>query len=597
MPSRSHMRLLNRVTAHGSADAGVVMILVVMTMVLATAFVTAGLAYSAQSQRFSRHDQDWNAALAAAQAGVEDYIAHLNRNDNYARQVTFADCANVAIQGPKAPSTNTCSWTSSTPVGWQPVNPGQPGGPAFHYDVDPSDLDRSGTVQVTSTGRVNGVRRTLQSSVGRGGSTDFLYYTDHEDADPDNQVSYPSAMPANCYLYWWGRSKDTPKSVTAAQRKGNNAGCREITFIGGDVFDGKVHTNDTPLYSPGGNGALPTFLQGVETSDPACKAAVRTNSSTWTACDRNGTGAQFGTNFPVYAEALDLADNSEAFSGYPGCQYSGATRIKFNSDGTMTVWSKETSPGTSACGGSAPFGKTVPVPNDMVIYAKAAPTQRVCKAGEIDGTLPLGTYDGTNKQASYTQDANTAYTDQHCGRGNMFIEGTLKGRVTVAAQNSIVITNDMLLAGGLTGSDLLGLVASNSVEIYHPVLNKYDCVTAKKSTSCAGTTYTYGPPTSTTYPRDVAGKGFKVYASIQTLQHSFFVQSYDQHAMGLGKLTVVGSIAQKWRGAVGTGDGTTGYFKDYSYDKRLKYSSPPYFPQFINAVWSSRAVGEVQAAY
>jgi hypothetical protein len=86
-----------------------------------------------------------------------------------------------------------------------------------------------------------------------------------------------------------------------------------------------------------------------------------------------------------------------------------------------------------------------------------------------------------------------------------------------------------------------------------------------------------------------------VFASIQTLQHSFWVQSYNRGA-DLGKLSVRGSIAQKWRGAVGTAGGT-GYQKDYSYDARLKFSSPPYFPQWTNAVWSAKTTGELKAQY
>ena len=48
----------------------------------------------------------------------------------------------------------------------------------------------SGIVQVTSTGKVGKTTRSLQVGVGRGGSTDFLYYTDEQDADPNNAQAY-----------------------------------------------------------------------------------------------------------------------------------------------------------------------------------------------------------------------------------------------------------------------------------------------------------------------------------------------------------------------------------------------------------------------
>ena len=55
-------------------------------------------------------------------------------------------------------------------------------------------------------------------------------------------------------------------------------------------------------------------------------------------------------------------------------------------------------------------------------------------------------------------------------------------------------------------------------------------------------------------------------------------------------------IAQKWRGAVGTSGGT-GFAKDYSYDSRLQFASPPYFPQWTNAAWGSKVTGELSPKY
>ena len=51
-------------------------------------------------------------------------------------------------------------------------------------------------------------------------------------------------------------------------------------------------------------------------------------------------------------------------------------------------------------------------------------------------------------------------------------------------------------------------------------------------------------------------------------------------------LTVNGAISQKFRGAVGTfgGDGT-GYIKDYNYDDRLRYISPPHFLDPVESAW------------
>jgi hypothetical protein len=75
----------------------------------------------------------------------------------------------------------------------------------------------------------------------------------------------------------------------------------------------------------------------------------------------------------------------------------------------------------------------------------------------------------------------------------------------------------------------------------------------------------------------------RIDAAILSLQHSFTVDNHDCGAK-LGNLTVNGAIAQKYRGPVGT-TGGTGFIKDYNYDDRLRYRSPPYFLEPIAASW------------
>jgi hypothetical protein len=54
----------------------------------------------------------------------------------------------------------------------------------------------------------------------------------------------------------------------------------------------------------------------------------------------------------------------------------------------------------------------------------------------------------------------------------------------------------------------------------------------------------------------------------------------------LGTLTVNGAIAQKFRGPVGQfGSSPSGYIKNYNYDDRLLYRSPPYFLDPVQSAW------------
>lgn len=56
-----------------------------------------------------------------------------------------------------------------------------------------------------------------------------------------------------------------------------------------------------------------------------------------------------------------------------------------------------------------------------------------------------------------------------------------------------------------------------------------------------------------------------------------------------------GSIAQRFRGAVGKG--TNGYLKAYGYDTSLGSYTPPFFPQPVVTTYKVTSQIEVAAAY
>lgn len=621
-------------------DSGMALLLVVSTMLIVTMTASAGLTYAMNSLPVSRHDQDYKAALAAAQAGVDDYIEHLNANDDYWNTV---DCTNIAMQGPAITPTSDCRYKPT--VQWDYfTDPVHNTGPAFHYDVDSQGLTGGRGIVVTSTGKSNNVSRTLQVTVGKGGSQDYVYYTDYEQADPGNAMVYPpqagstTANPPNspfCRgvdsngqkvtdIYWY-HSPDSPSPGSREQydNSWSSYPCTEITFIGGDELDGPVHFNDTPLISGSAK-----FDQGYQTSDPACQNYPIDGHIT--DCERDSGGSPvFGPGYgPAYAAPLYLADNSAQLAisaasvTTPGCIYTGSTRIVFKADGTMQVWSPDVANQTlpARCGGAAVRNATgasgVAVPDGGVIYVQASTDKHQCAPAEIsnaDGVvgdsddLPLS-YSQTPTVTTRTRhgwqtttyppiqvpDINFQLADQYCGEGNAYVEGVLKGHVTIGTANSIIVTGDIKLNSGLnSNNDMLGLVAGNSVEVYHPAMQ--NCSQWASGTQCQSWSGTISEfPNWRSTSTITSGGGTEIDGSIQTLQHSFYVQRYNIGA-NMGTLTVWGSIAQRWRGIVG--QGTAGFTKAYHYDKRLKYSSPPYFPQWVNASWSQQHGGEISAAY
>ena len=47
--------------------------------------------------------------------------------------------------------------------------------------------------------------------------------------------------------------------------------------------------------------------------------------------------------------------------------------------------------------------------------------------------------------------------------------GTLAGQLTIASQNDIIIKGNLVYHQYPSGTDVLGLIANNDVDIYHPV--------------------------------------------------------------------------------------------------------------------------------
>jgi hypothetical protein len=502
-----------------NGEHGVAMVTVMMIVLVLTLLMVATVNYAIQSEPLSRRDQDWNAALAAAQAGVDDYLYRLQQDGNYYL---------FSTSNPPTPANPAFT-------GWQtipgPANQGQ-----FHYSVDISQFGSQGVVQLASTGRVRGVQRTIRASLRRRGFLDYLYMTDFESLDPlSGFYTDPATATAQCSRYWWqgrpeGNDRDDP--------------CVRISFVTGDTINGPLHSNDTISVngSPRFNGDATTGYSGRMSCPTSSTYTYR-----WHGLSGCGDTPQFLSGDPETVPLLPLPTSNTAIkietdraAGKTGCLYNGPTRIVLNSSGTMTV----TSPFTTSASYASCVGSNVPLPTNGVIYVQNVPTTQVA------------TCTGGQNRLGYPIPADV--TTYQCRTGDVFLSGTLRGRLTIAAENNIVIVSDTTYtATGPGSNDMLGLIANNFVQVYHPVN-----IGGQNLNDNRNPTATFRDP--------------QIHAAILALTHSFIVQNYDEGAK-LGTITVNGVIAQKWRGPVGTGGGSgTGYLKNYGYDDRLQYASPPF---------------------
>ena len=140
----------------------------IATMVLSM-LALATVDYAVGSQNISHHDQNWNGALAAAEAGIDDYIFRLSENGNYWQY----NADEPAARRQPGLHHSTCRCRAAQPTS------------KFRYDVDASTiaherhreahLDREGSATRPAPCRATLRRRSF---------LDYLYFTDFETVDP-----------------------------------------------------------------------------------------------------------------------------------------------------------------------------------------------------------------------------------------------------------------------------------------------------------------------------------------------------------------------------------------------------------------------------
>lgn len=156
--------------------------------------------------------------------------------------------------------------------------------------------------------------------------------------------------------------------------------------------------------------------------------------------------------------------------------------------------------------------------------------------------------------------------------GNVAISGVLRGRVTLASPNDIVIADDVTYAtdpGAGSCLDILGLLAAGNVIVANNTIN------APQRPANGQNMFTYDDTKDEFIHSVVLALGqFRVqdHASGPTNE-----ERCENTNWGRGCLYLTGGIIQSTRGPVGTSGGT-GNLKRYSYDRCAATDPPPYFP-------------------
>jgi hypothetical protein len=561
-----------RQTARPIADEGAALVTVMLVMMLLTSLVTAAVGYGLSAQPLSRRDQDAVAALAAAQAGIDDYLFRVRSSEFEQRSSTNL---------PPAPDNGPFLSTS-----WQAV-PGATNGARFHYDAKLN----TGALTVTSSGRVRNVTRTVQVLLRRASFLDYLYFTDFEVNSPESGFygTNGSLAATQCPAYWWGDMRQSPVGPGRPDPDLNStAVCTRISFGPSDVINGDLHSNDTISINGNTrfNGDVTTSLPNAICT-PARRWWNRNNAFTGCGTPLGGTPVFSRTGDPAYQPILQLPQTSGALrtdAEGSGCLFIGPTQLTLNSTGTMTT----TSPFTTATTTDADnFTRCVGTNKALpgVIFTRNALTSSPDETGG-----QCAGYTGNRLGFPIANDI----TRYECASGDIFVSGVLNGRLTVAAENDVVVVDDVTYQsyGQTTEDDMLGLIAEQFVRVYHPIScpsnQTVDANNVRVCRNLQGANLA-----DTRFNTDTGGlfRDPKIHAAILALNDSFGVAQFNNGAQ-LGTLTVYGAIAQKWRGAVAL-TGASGYVKDYGYDPRLAYEGPPSFVDPVGKPWKVKAFAEV----
>ncbi|ROS58982.1 hypothetical protein EDF38_1822 [Frigoribacterium sp. PhB160] len=594
-------------------DSGMAMAMALIFGMVLVVMAATALTVATSGLKKADTDQDWNGALSAAYAGIEEYQSRLANDNSYFKygnddapftKATASKAAGSTIDTaslilPTGDQANKAFGIGATGT-WATV-PGSAGTSQYRYEVDRSLYASKGTLTIRATGKVGSSTRSVVADLRQKGFIDYLYFTDFEFKDP--MLSGRSVTNCNAV---------SSKHAWEGRVTGDN--CGEIAFGSGDKIYGPAHSNDTLRVCDA------TFFEAVTTAKPDKTPLTYTRqSSTGAGC----TGQDFKKGDPVGVGTIGMPDTNEdqrretrndltsSDVPLPGCLYTGPTDIVFTDDGKMTVKSPYTKatrtkgdaktategsaladcgiPGQAAGQLGSAGGATIPVPANNLIYVQNIPLPSLLGKSNVNATAAIGDMTDTscgNNHVGYpvsgevapaggssasrydagaTGDGTCAYSAR---AGDAFVKGTFRGQLTIATENYLYVTGDLKYSTTDATTNILGLAPTSTLWVWNPMSSS-------------------NKPLLTAQNREING-------SVLSLRHSFTIQNVGKGGER-GTLTVKGSIAQAYRGIVHSGD--NGYIKNYTYDTRLRYMAPPKFLSPVTTSYGVTTLSEVKAGY
>lgn len=598
-------------------------------------------------------------ALAAAEAGIDDYRARLVLNGDP------ADVDSDAFNN------------------WVPV----PGGEAqaeFTYTADDSESDAAGQIKVISTGRSGDATRTVVAMIAKRTTLDYAYVSNLETEAPDRPGVYTGAplTAAQAKILCnrqWDQYDFTNLKASSPFFQGSghrNSGlCTFEPIDSAQRWIGRAHTNDVWYFdlSQSVFTEVPTSSCTTGTLANECPPAQRWADPADIPLIGNATGARNSFTLyeipapytsvawnPTFESELEIPiapDGIKADAIAKGCLFTGPTRIRFFPNGKMAVTSPDTPTGSvnSFClEGGKPTYYANPAPiaaatqpthlldyNAMVaagfngvIYtqdATNAATAASCsvKAGTnrypfvipsppaaysdmktyslpeypVSGPLFSGgaTLRGFPLEAMWKNgNPSDPWTTGQCLKGSVYTQGAYVGKMTLVADQDIVITGKLMDANVLNHTTPLSSATPTVAEVKASTYGVPDPSIPKAAANALAVIperflYTFMPEENN------GGGGWDVNNMRDVILNFVAIVTNgclatQSRPSSMGNMTFVGSLGQRFRCEIATG-GNTGYkFFHLRYDERLAHGiRPPNTSQlFEQEPWKIEQMYEVR---
>jgi hypothetical protein len=588
----------------------------------------------AQHYPIVQRDQIVHEAYRAMQAGVNNYLSMANSNpDTVICGATFDKVSNYPNPTTSSTSTPTLPTGSQlcsgfTTGSWITVpNLASTSGPgAWYLYGSPTIYDCTGsssqcpqTVWVSMTvvgasnvGAITSYTPGTVSFQPQNGFLLNLWWLNYDQEDP---TTVPGSQ--SCTWYW----VPNPDAL--------GSGCQPVDFVSGETLNGNIFSND-PIFICSDSSGSPTVNGTVESADSSAFVADPDSKSCGSTVLGSPTQIPNETVEPIPTD--DVILGSEAAQN--GCLYEGPTELQLAeytgsvSQYVGTYGMDVTSPGTATGGYKSTndaldgasnasicmpssSGGWVPYPKNGIDFVEDCTSSDTSCTGS-SAFNPLGQggndlYAPDDSESGWAGPSATTNSGS-ATNGDVLVEGTVQGPLTIAAQNNVVITGNLCYASWIvsgtcdttppalnaTSTDVLGLIAYNYVVVNHPmtVSSGHGGSSWSNDSTCTSNEATMGSTTSNSGLQcDL--DNVVIDAAILALNNQYFVSNWDQGNQ-LDNVYVNGSISEDWRGPVGTfgQNGGTGYNKQYTYDQRLEYLSPP---GYLNPGTSSWQIGTISA--